>query len=150
MNFNDFANKYTSKNNFVIPDLISEAEKNLQALENQVQLLQSECAKYKQFIKEISLKTKNNYNDSFDYYCNFNVLNDNYQKIIDKIIKLFDSDNEIELSTKDIINKVFNIEHHSDVLKSLQWLINKSILNRNLNFKFIKGDKWQSKNLIIN
>lgn len=151
MNFNNFAEKYLNKEKFVISDLILEAEKNLKSIEGQINDLEKEASKYKQFIKDISNKTKNQYNDSFDYYCNFNMLNDSYQNIIDKIINLFESgDDTQELTTKFIISKISLIEDHAEVIKSLQWLINKSILVRNNNFKFIKGDKWEIKDTILN
>lgn len=150
MKFNDFASKYLSQKDLVISQLISEAEENLSSIEDEISSLKNETLKYKQFIKDFSVKTKSSYQDSFDYYCDYSLLTDKYKSLLDKIINLFSKTDESELGTKSIINQVSKIELHAEVLKALQWLINKKILTRNSNYKFIKGEQWEAKKEILN
>jgi hypothetical protein len=147
MEFDNFAQNFLKKQTITADILISEAEIELQKLEGKIKALEEDAFKFKQLIKNFTVKSKTQAAEYFDYNCEFSSLDNSSKNLINKIIALFEGSQEKEIPVRFIINNISIIENHQDGLRCIQWLINKMILSRNnKNYKIIKGSSWETKN----
>lgn len=151
MVFDNFAQNFLKKDTITADALLLEAESELKKLENKIKSLEEDALKFKQLIKNFTFKNKSATAEYFDYNCKFSELESSNQILINKIIALLESatDKDFEVPVRYIISKISIIENHQDVLRCIQWLINKMILSRNSkNYKIVKGSSWETRHQI--